>query len=223
MEKYLTLILGLFLGLVSSLFIRRIERIEKVNDFIRGLKTELQEILPSLISIEFACRNFSGDLTRQSLQWNKKMFLKIPNNFLPDDVMNSLNNLLELPEEEIIATFQKGEIDSSTGLGLKKIHLIYIDNNLNMVSLLESRLQRSIFKIQSNKLIINQEIDRYFFYFDKTYSSDMSKNNIVKLKENMKLSCRIIYKFSYDMANEIDTLLPLLGKRHLCFNFKRYF
>ena len=130
--------------------------------------------------------------------------------------------ILKFPEEQIVAAFHHSKIASSIGIGLKKINLAYVDNNLNIVSLLETDIQKLIIKIQSQKLLINQEIDRYFFYFNKTYDSGISEDNLNRIKKNMKEASKIIFKFSYNMVSEIDNLLPLLEKETSLFQLNNY-
>ena len=102
--------------------------------------------------------------------------------------------------------FQAGK-SVPRGKGLKKFNLRFLENNLSTISLLNNDLQIPIWKILDRINLINQEIDSYFFYFQKTFEPEVMKVNETVLDNNMNSSLQMISDNTYATANVVLHLL----------------
>jgi len=202
---------GWLLGFGGSFITRRYDREQKINEFKRGLKAELQEILPILANNILILKDTLGNLDYDFLKWFKSIISFCPGGLI-DIQEDKLDIILASPPDQLSSAIQARMLLQEAGRGknLKRYYLQFYENNISIVSLLPVDLQRSIFKIHAKMQAINHEVDRYYFYFDKTFdpaSNDVNANN---LTTNMDGCYKTMSDELYDAVNEIVRLLSIL-------------
>lgn len=209
--QLLAVCIGWLLGFGSSFILRWYDREQKINEFKKGLKAELQEILPILTSNILILKETLGNLDYDFLKWFKSIISFCPGGLI-DIQDNILDILLSLPPDQVASLIQARKLLQETGRGknLKRYYLKYYENNISTASLIRVDLQRSLFKIHGKMQTINQEVDRYYFYFDKTFDPASKDVNADILNINMNLCYKTISDALFDAINEIVKLLSIL-------------
>ncbi|MDD5530313.1 MAG: hypothetical protein PHX21_09840 [bacterium] len=96
----------------------------------------------------------------------------------------------------------------TTTLGLKKYNLSFLQESISSFSLLESCFRVSVLSIRTKIDYLNSEIDRYNFFFEKTFDATLTSNDRLSIIANIKISYKGIAKLSFDIAEEIKKLKP---------------
>ena len=203
---------GWLLGFGSSFIFRWYDRSHKINEFRKGLDTELQEILPLLAGNVFSLKDSLGELDHDLLKWYKSVISDYPQDTIMDIQKKLLDLFLSLSSEQLLAIMNVRESlkPDGSGKGLKKYNMNFYENNINLVSLFSADCQSLVFKIHNKLQLINQEIDRYLFYFDKTFDPNSVDINQDILRDNMKQCLRTITTIAFDAVNAIIKLRSML-------------
>ena len=213
MEKIPYILLGWLLGMLASLATRWSDRNQKINDFINGLYAQMLEIHPRLVANYISIKGHLEPLSQDIVAWVNSM-LPSDHDFTVGEDIKKVNKLLMKHSKEEFEAASKilFQLDKSVlrGKGLKKFNLSFLENNLSSISLLNSSLQVRIWKILDRINLINQEIDRYFFYFEKTFEPEVMRLNERTLDVNMNSSLEMIsdsiHKISYVVLDLLNNL-----------------
>ena len=210
MEQIGYIFFGWLLGILASLTIRWSDRNQKINDFINGLYAQLLEIHPRLVGTYISIKYLIGPLSRDTVIWVNSM-LPSSHNFTIDEILKTVNKMMLQNPEEVYeaASKQYYQLEKAVpkGKGLKKFNLNFLETNLSSISLLSNDLQVPLWKILDRINLINQEIDSYFFYLQKTFEPEVMKTNETQLKANMNSSLEMILKNIHSITNVILELL----------------
>lgn len=203
---------GWLLGFGSSFIFRWYDRNQKTNEFRNGLTAELQEILPLLAGNVFSLKDALGELDRDCLEWFQSVISNYPEDIIIDVQKELLTIFLNLSPEQLSAIMRLRDAlkETGRGKGLKKYYLNFYENNIPSISLFPADYQALTFKIHTKLQLINQEIDRYLFYFDKTFDPNSVEFNQDILRDNMRQCLRTITITAFDAANAIIKLQSML-------------
>jgi hypothetical protein len=208
--QLLAVFIGWLLGMGSNILLKKIERNEKIEDFKNGLQTELLEMLLASSSTTFLLKHHLGGIDHNFLKWFGKVTSVLPEKIPYQQGTESLEQVMDLSPEQLEFLFKKTQPPQNIGKGLKQYFPVYINNNLNLIPLLKEDIRAELFKFLRRIELINQETNRYLFYFDKTFDPASCDVNKDILQDNMLNSIKGIQTISIDTANIIVKILPLL-------------
>ena len=211
MEKLLYILFGWLLGIGSSLLLRWNDKIVKTNDFKRGLKSEIIETLPHMIKTVVSLKFSLGTLDHKSILWSKERLEKYHAGIL-DEIFPSVDKMLEVPPDQIerISQYQAKILEAGTGKNLKKFKLLFLEAYRDKVLLLSIESQKIIYRAINRFIMINQEVDRYLFYLDKTFDPNSVEVNQKILQQNMESSMIHISEILYLNIEDCMALLKKL-------------
>lgn len=155
-----------------------------------------------------------GELDQDTIQWVIGIIKETPTEDLKKSFKETISKLSEKDKKALaqVGAMKKAEIKSgkaSIGLGLKKYLLTVTDLNTNNYSLFDKDFQYMIIEIKSIANNLDQMIDQYRFYYEKTFDSNISKgnyqicyNNMIQnyseIKDTMRLIIKKMTKFIKD-------------------------
>ena len=210
-KEYIPIAFGWSLGIASSLLIYWFGRFRKRRDFKNGLKTELIENLPRMTSSVLSLRTKLGTINHEHLNWIRNSLIKY---YSPEKIVElfpTINELLrQTPDALEKASDGLKFLSEGKGKELRKFNLVFLENHLDKILLLYIDSQKLIYNIQFRIDVVNQAVDRYFFYFDKTLDPEIFKVNQNSLNENMNASYEMISKTLFLVTNDVITLLEKL-------------
>lgn len=211
MEKLLYILFGWLLGIGSSLLLRWNDKVSKINEFKRGLKSELIETLPRMIKTVVSLKLSLGTLDHESILWSKKHLEKYHAEML-DEIIPDIGKMLEVPSDQIerISQYKAKILDAGTGKSLKKFELLFLEAYKDKVLLLNLESQKIIYRAISRFDLVNQEVERYLFYFDKTFDPDSFEVNQGNLQKNMEIAIKLISENLYLNVEDCMVLLSRL-------------
>ena len=101
MNQLLYILFGWILGISSTLIFRRIDRRQKIDDFKKGLKEQLKETLPILISLRLLIKNSFGELDPETIKWALASYPIGHKDFPDERGMEVMEKLLGLPSDQL--------------------------------------------------------------------------------------------------------------------------
>ncbi len=215
MKQYLPIIIsvavGWIFGMASSLFFYWFERFRNRRDLKNGLKSELIENIPRMVMSVSSLKLKLGTLDHKHLNWARNTLLKYYSQEKIDELSPMMNKLLsQTPDELKKASYDHKILRAGKGTELRKFNLVFLENHLDRILLLDIDSQKRIYNIQFRIDVVNQAVDRYFFYFDKTFEPEILKVNEEPLKENIDAAYKMISKSLFIATNDVITLLEKL-------------
>ena len=211
MEKILYILFGWLLGIGSSLLLRWNDKVSKTNEFKMGLKSELIETLPRMIKTVVSLKLSLGTLDHKSILWSKERLEKYHAE-MHDEIIPDVGKMLEVPSDQIerISQYKAKILDAGTGKSLKKFELLFLEAYKDKVLLLNLESQKIIYRTISRFNLINQEVERYLFYFDKTFDPKSLEVNQETLQKNMEVAIKLISENLYLNVEDCIVLLSRL-------------
>lgn len=188
METVLFVLLGFMLGLLGSLLLQWNTAIKKMKAFKKGLYVELQQTFAQLTGTFFLLRDTLGELDQNIVRSAVLMLSKYSegNEELLEQIKLYLNETDgKLKARGLIRKFSKQKT-----LSIKKTILPFMQQNISVISLLAPEPQRLITTIQRYINHLNQEIDLYYFYLEKTFDSTLPSNCRRMLESNIRRGYR---------------------------------
>ena len=114
----------------------------------------------------------------------------------------------ELSKASAVMAAQKAELRLRPTL--KSFYIYYTEHNIDILPLMEYKMQNLLIEIISRLKLVNQEIDRYRFYFEKTFDPKSCALNEEILNNNLDNSINIISRELIRIADKIIELLLLI-------------
>jgi len=208
------ILLGFALGLFSTFFVDHLRKRRKTREFRQGMRAELKQILALMNTLAL---NPDADITREKLgSW-----ISLSNEFdlhkevfpLRDDRQLSelmkkilsekdLNDFISLHSDTRRQREKEGNMQS-----IKKVNCAFIQNNISCISLLRGQERSYLFNMLRYVDLINMEILKLNFFFEKSYDTSVHDENRERLKINYQTSCQAISDWSYEAAKEIAHLM----------------
>ena len=211
MKQYIPIIFGWALGIASTLFIYWFGRFIKRRDFKNGLKSELKGNLKRIVFSVADTKMKFGKLGHEHLNWMNNSLLKIHSQKEIDERHPWMKELLDKdPDVLEKESYDYKILKEGVGTELKKFNLVFLKNHLDKVLLLDINSQKLIYNIQYQIDGVNQAVDRYLFYFDKTFEPKILDVNENQLKGNMDAANEMISKSLYIVANDFIALIEKL-------------
>ena len=152
-----------------------------------------------------------GTLDNKSILWSKERLEKYHAEML-DEIIPDVGKMLEVPSGQIesISQYKEKILDAGTGKSLKKFELLFLEAYKDKVLLLNLESQKIIYRTISRFDMINQEVERYLFYFDKTFDPNSLEVNQENLQKNMEVAIKLISESLYLNVEDCMVLLSRL-------------
>jgi len=193
---------GWILGIGSSYVFRIYDRNEKKNNFINGIQAELLELLPRIVSNVYVGKRETGKLNHDVLKW-------IDSKGIPEYTF--VKHLLSYPAEEFsqALAIMRSEKAGQRPI-LKMFNVDYIERNIDMLPLMDEKIQLVTITITNRLKLVNQEIENYRFYFEKTFDPESCKTNLEIINTNIEGSLNVISRELTKIADKITELLLMI-------------
>jgi hypothetical protein len=199
LEKVLFLFLGWLVGLLSPIIVDAIRRRREIKEVKAALIVELLDLQYRLAMTAYVIEIRIGGYDRQFLEWFKAILERYQGPHKSDKVLQTITSSLTLTDEQLALVAEKHEGGPNKGAGLKKHHAPLVDSKLGQLGTFSPKFQSLMLEIHSRLNILNEEIDQYRFYFNATFSGNLSELNHNLITENVQGSysavatqCRMI-------------------------------
>jgi hypothetical protein len=198
MKEALYIMLGWLFGLLSQRIVTRIERHYKRNDLKKAIFSDLKNQAVQLTAVYSKIQMHLGLSDKESLSWVKNIHKKYRDD-CPRRVLETMEKLLQAPDEQFKIATNLLKIEDNISLSLKTYSLPFIESISEHLSIFEPEFQRKILEIQSQINILNEETEIATFYYRLTFDPLCMKTNTYIIRSNLKENyneiqhrCRII-------------------------------
>jgi hypothetical protein len=201
---------GFILGLIGTCFIDYRHRVRKKKEFREGVLAELKQNLFILSTHTLNCdASISAEKVECWLGLNKEFnFFQLT---APLDDDTSYSQMIQLfQNNQTIQAFVEAHKSSrikrqqeSTYQSIAKLRYDFLQNNIHLIPLLKEKERALLLNIFRQLNIINEQIDRNKFYFEKSYDGSLDTDNRARLRTNYFGSCQAISEWSFKVSKEI--------------------
>jgi len=209
------ILFGFILGLISTCFIDYLHRVRKKKEFREGVLAELKQNLAILgyLTLDNSDASITAEKVEYWLRLNKEFdFLQLA---APLDDNTSHKQLIQLLEnkqnaKDLVETHESIRIKRQQGSSyqsLTKLRYDFLQNNIHSIPLLKKKERDLLLNIFRQLNIINEQIDRNKFYFEKSYDGSLDTDNRARLRKNYLDSCQAISGWSFKVSKEIAHFL----------------
>jgi len=147
-----------------------------------------------------------GQVDRDALTWTHSMYLKFDPGI--GKVLESIEKFMKRPDEELEkALTLRSEESKRESVGLSKLTLPFLQQNLFCVSLLTPEAQRTVAHIQRNIRTLNDQIEDYHYWSKKTFDSSLSQGNYSIVESNVAHVSQAIANLSYKTAQLMSRMI----------------
>jgi len=208
------ILFGFILGLISTCFIDYLHEARKKKQFREGVLAELKQNLSVL-----SCLTLNGDASISIekvecwLRLNKEfdffhLAAPLDDNTLCDQMTQLLGNNQNIQNFVIAHEYSKtNRQQRSSYQFIKKLRYDFLQNNIHSISLLKKKERALLLNIFRQLNVINEQIDRNNFYFEKSYDGSLGTDNRARLIANYLGSCQAISDWSFKVSKEIAHFL----------------
>lgn len=172
------------------------------------MHAELLGLLPRLVSNVWVMKSHLGHIDHDVVKW-------ITSKGIPG--YEFLNGLLNYSPEEVLgnsAILAAQEAEFRLRPNLKSFYIDYTEHNIDILPLMEANMQSLMIEILSRLKLVNQEIDRYHFYFEKTFDpKSFTGPNEHIINANLDSSIKFISKNLMKIGDKITDILLMVKKR----------
>ena len=196
--SFISLILGWALGICSHLAIDNLRRFFSKRDLMKGLETELSELVIILVGLSYRLGSHSGTYDSRFLDWCAKMYKKAKLSAIMEE-------LAQLGNDDIagIRYLQRAK-NENVGLGLKTYNLVFLDSRIRDLPLLEVSSQSILLKIKSLMGLLNEEVRYTMKCHYMTYDSSITPENHQTLKLQIESHHSNIQDMAIRIVDHID-------------------
>lgn len=206
MKEALFLILGWLLGLFGPWLTDLIQKPYRRAQIRNSLFIELRELRYKLAGVVFLLASNSGTLDRQKLEWAESVMLTDKAHYEDSAVVEALRSVLKSNDAQlqVLAHHAQGQWEA---LKLKKYFLPFLSSQITALHLFTPEFQRLTLEIHSKLAIVNEEVDAYRFYYEKTFDSSLSNNSRAAVLSNLRETSRHMEIACRKISNNIELVL----------------
>jgi hypothetical protein len=202
----LYILLGWVLGLFSPRIIDIIQKPNRRKKIRESLFIELEELSRKLSANTYLIYDQRGMIDRAFLNWIKPIMGPVKRRHAELSFGEKFDKTLTLTDEQIQSLFQ-GEKDKRKHYTLKKSDVPFLDLQIINLSLFTPEFQRLVMRIRSQVRAINEEIDKAWFNYTKTFDSGLSTNNHALVQANMHEANMNAAQMCRDVCDDITEIL----------------
>jgi len=208
-EQILFLFLGWLLGMLSPVVVDAIRRQREVKEIRKALLVELKDLQSRLANTVYLLSLRTGKYDRAFLEWFKPIIER--NNYLHklDNVLKSTEYGLALTDDQLAVAAKQLLASEGGGLGLKNHYAPLLEAKIGQLGSFDVEYQRLLLEIHSRLTIVNEEIEQYRFYFQQTFSSDISDVNHKLIIQNIDGSYMAVQTQARMICDFIDRAIRL--------------
>lgn len=213
-EKIFYLFFGWFLGIFSPLIVDKIQKHYQKKELKKGFFTELRGIRLRLVLLVYGiCANSEG-FNRELLTWTYNLLkeyveLKEYMGLVDSKVLEILEKQMKMSDEALdeLAKMLKASKPEGMVLGLKKFALPFLDSQLGRLSLFNMEFQNQMIEVRVRLGLLNEDIELFRFYYEKTFDSALSEDNREIITFNIH---RIFENMSRGIRRIVDNITKLM-------------
>jgi hypothetical protein len=208
------ILFGFILGLISTCFIDYRHRVRKKKEFREGVLAELKL---NLAILSYYTLNLDASISTEKVECWRKLnkefdFFHLAAPLDDDTLHNQMIQLFESKQnvEGFITDHENVRIKRPQGGNyqfLTKLRYDFLQNNIHLIPLLKKKERNLLLNIFRQLNIINEQIDRNKFYFEKSYDGGLDADNHARLRTNYLDSCQAISDWSFKVSKEIAHFL----------------
>lgn len=184
------LIIGWVFGILSTFIFRYLDKRSKISNFKKGLFTELRETQITLANYTCLFYEDIGEINKGILSWVYSIFLENKDNLTEEEnnLFSVIKKLLQFSDKTLERAEIYTQLKSLAGKRKfpKKIYIPFLSLNINNLPLLKKDLQIEIAGIYRMVNCLNEEIDNWKYFFNKTFEPNLSTDNYSIVKSNLK-------------------------------------
>jgi hypothetical protein len=202
---------GWVLGLLSTFSVQWLNKRRLEKDLRRSLCSQLKDALLRVSATYYTmCRNL-GRADREVLQWTYSM-RRATGESIAQQVEEATEFLFNQSDEVWRVLSLIGRQTTGTHSHIKKFRIPYLEVNLPSIGLLESNLQSFLFDVLTKINWLNEAIDRNNFYYEKTFDSNLSRENWDIIHGNIIEGYEKIGNLCRDTAEAMVKIVKELSK-----------
>lgn len=184
-NSIILIILGWLLGLLAPLITNKISNLKNKSAIKGGIVTELNEIRYKLVCAVIILEQRFGIFNKELLEWAYPIVEDYKGFYIQLNVSKYIKELQKLTGDQLSQYIQSRKIDVSDSLSLKKHYTPFIDSKLQYLTLFSESSQSYILEVKTQLALLNEEVDQYRFYYQKTFDSTLSSNNRTIITKNI--------------------------------------
>lgn len=175
---------GWLLGISHTILVDYIRSNKQRKIFKSTLCLELTELQYKLALIVYQLSVRLGRLDRELIDWLHPKILSYNGPDKNDRLIESFKRVSKTDDSVLQAYSQQQNLEGK-GMSLKKYNMVFLTTQINTLSLLDANLQSSIFCIHERLNILNQDVEKYWFYFEKSFDSSLDETNHQIVADNI--------------------------------------
>jgi len=184
------------------------QRPYKRSQIKRAVLIELKDLSAKLASVVLQVAMNRGSLDAGLLTWFRNAAQRDPETFkklggLPWEAISQFS------DEQVKALALAKAPAANIKLNFKRYSLPFLDAHVSALNLFSVDFQTIAHRIRGNLLILNQEIDTTWFYFQKTFDGSLSDINRAIIQGNNEASHDFIGRLSHRIVDDIESLVRL--------------
>lgn len=178
------IVLGWLLGLLSPHLIELIQRPYRRKIIRESLFIEMEQLCRKLASSIYMVYDQRGMIDREFLDWLKPIMGTYKHRRSPLSFAERTDHILALTDEQLRALFPPSG-NSRQHVTIKKSSTPFLDSQITNLYLFTPEFQRLALEVQSRISAINEEVDKAWFNYTKTFDAGLSPQNHAIVQGNM--------------------------------------
>jgi hypothetical protein len=208
--------LGFVLGLLGTIFTEYIQKRRRKTEFRAGALADLKQALAVLHAYAFSLNSkLDKDRLRFLFQLVAEFdLLNKAEQFVQDSPFMDLLEKVESQSDEVLDALASHhnqkvaqKVFSDIFSSIKTVRCPFIESNMSAIALLQLLERGSLLNMLRTISVINEQISRLDFIFEKTYDATLSDENRERLKINYERGRQFIADWSYKATQEIAKFL----------------
>ncbi len=174
--EYIGIFFGWVLGIISILITELFRNKIKGKETAKSVKVELLHLRFKMALAAYTMNSRLGVLSKEFLLWMNPIIQSYNGPEAVKGFREAFNDLTKMDDNAIKIYSESGKNDQIM-TAIKRHSLPFFESRVASLSLLSESLQLYLFEIKSRLELINQDVDRYWYYFEKTFDSSLSELN----------------------------------------------
>jgi hypothetical protein len=201
-------ILGWLLGILGQRPIIYIQQSFKKPAIKKSIIAELMDLRFSLATTSYLLSSRVGEIDKKYLEWIHPILKSYDGFYADRDFPKRIDRILQKDDKELAAWMEIEKIaGKKQGLMLKNFNVPFLDNNYEQLSMFDLKFQKDIFEVLKQIKNMNEDIDRAWFYFTKTFDSSISAENAKIISDNLESTYGVVKKATVNLSNNITAIL----------------
>lgn len=211
MKEIGLVVLGAILASFAPLLSELILKPYRKGKLKKSLIIELIDLRHKLASVAMQLATSHGTINRELMEWEASILFSGEHQYDNPSLKEVTTQMLSLDDKDIELAFKSSEYAQVKAFKLKKYYLPFLSSQIPSLSLFTPEFQRLTLDIYSRLSLLNEEIDSYKFYYEKTFDPAISGENRKSVRENLNQTSRHIERISRQTADKIGIVIEKKG------------